>query len=427
MIATMNKRRTWLLLLGVLAGAAVRAETVVIEADGYLDVVAGRIASPAVIVVDGDRISAINPAVPPAGAKRIALPGHTLLPGLMDAHVHLNYIIGEGWETEPVRFTAGDFALRAVPHAEKTLLAGFTTVRDLGTGLGFSDVALMYAIDKGWVTGPRLIPAGHALSITGGHCDQSMGFAPGVEPPGFVSGAADGVDEVVKAVRHQIKYGAKVIKICATAGVLSFEGPSGAQQYSLEELRAAAEEAHRHGLKIAAHAHGTEGIVASSEAGIDSIEHNSMMTEEAAAVIKKNGSFVTPNLHLIDTLKTTELPPALAAKQAYLGPLAVESFKRALKHDLKIAFGTDAGVFPHGDNAREFTARVAQGDTPLHAIRSATVVTAELFGTPDRGKIEAGLQADLIAVKGNPLEDIKLLEDVRFVMKGGVVYKQPAP
>jgi imidazolonepropionase-like amidohydrolase len=345
----------------------------------------------------------------------------------MDAHVHLNYIIGEGWETEPVRFTAGDFALRAVPHAEKTLLAGFTTVRDLGTGLGFSDVALMYAIDKGWVTGPRLIPAGHALSITGGHCDQSMGFAPGVEPPGFVSGAADGVDEVVKAVRHQIKYGAKVIKICATAGVLSFEGPSGAQQYSLEELRAAAEEAHRHGLKIAAHAHGTEGIVASSEAGIDSIEHNSMMTEEAAAVIKKNGSFVTPNLHLIDTLKTTELPPALAAKQAYLGPLAVESFKRALKHDLKIAFGTDAGVFPHGDNAREFTARVAQGDTPLHAIRSATVVTAELFGTPDRGKIEAGLQADLIAVKGNPLEDIKLLEDVRFVMKGGVVYKQPAP
>ena len=169
-----------------------------IEADGYLDVVAGRIVSPAVIVVEGERIAAINPAARPAGAKTIALPGHTLLPGLMDAHVHLNYIIGEGWETEPVRFTAGDFALRAVPHAEKTLLAGFTTVRDLGTGLGFSDVALMHAIDKGWVTGPRVIPAGHALSITGGHCDQSMGFAPGVEPPGFVSGAADGVDEVAE-------------------------------------------------------------------------------------------------------------------------------------------------------------------------------------------------------------------------------------
>jgi imidazolonepropionase-like amidohydrolase len=283
----------------------------------------------------------------------------------------------------------------------------------------------MHAIEKGWVAGPRIIPAGHALSISGGHCDQSMGFAPGVVPPDYVSGTADGVDEVVKAVRHQIKHGAKVIKICATAGVLSFEGPAGAQQYSLEELRAAAEEAHRHGLRIAAHAHGTEGIVASSEAGIDSIEHNSMMTDEAAAILKKNGSFVVPNLHLIDTLKTTELPPALAAKQARLGPLAIESFKRALGNGLKVSFGTDAGVFPHGDNAKEFTARARQGDTPLHAIRSATIVNAELFDTPDRGKIEAGLLADLVAVAGNPLEDIALLEDVRFVMKGGVIYKAP--
>ncbi|MGH8167354.1 MAG: amidohydrolase family protein, partial [Woeseiaceae bacterium] len=185
------------------------------------------------------------------------------------------------------------------------------------------------------------------------------------------------------------------------------------------------DEAHRHGLKIAAHAHGTEGIVASSEAGIDSIEHNSMMTDEAARVIKENGTFVVPNLHLIDTLKSTDLPPALEAKQAYLGPLAVESFKRALKHGLKVSFGTDAGVFPHGDNAREFTARVAHGDTPLHAIRSATIINAELFGTPDRGRIEAGLLADLVAVAGNPLDNIALLEDIRFVMKDGVVYKQP--
>ncbi len=411
--------------LGLLAISRAGAEPLVIEADAYLDVVAGRIVSPAVIVVEGDKIAAINPATRPAAARTIALPGHVLLPGLMDAHVHLNYIIDEGWETEPVRFTTGDFALRAVPHASKTLLAGFTTVRDLGTGLGFSDVALMHAIDKGWIIGPRVIPAGHALSISGGHCDQSMGFAPGITPPNYVSGAADGVDEVVKAVRHQIKYGAKVIKICATAGVLSFEGPAGAQQYSLEELRAAAGETHRHGLRIAAHAHGTEGIIASSKADIDSIEHNSIMTDEAAKILAQNGSFVVPNLHLIDTLRTTELPPALAAKQAYLEPLAIESFKRSLKHGLKVAFGTDAGVFPHGDNAREFAARVAQGDTPLHAIRSATVVTAELFGTPDRGKIEAGLLADLIAVKGSPLENVRLLEDVRFVMKGGVVYKQP--
>jgi imidazolonepropionase-like amidohydrolase len=272
-------------------GAPTQAETIVVEAARYLDVVEGKLVSPAVIVVEGEWIVAVNPATRPAGARTVDLGQHTLLPGLMDAHVHLNYIIGEGWETEPVRFTTGDFAMRGIPHAQKTLLAGFTTVRDLGTGLGFSDVALMRAIDKGWVAGPRMIPAGHALSISGGHCDQSMGFGPGVAPPEFVSGTADGVDEVLKAVRYQIKHGAKVIKICATAGVLSFEGPAGAQQYSIEELRAAADEAHRHGLKIAAHAHGTEGIIASSEAGIDSIEHNSMMTDEAAAIIRKNGSF----------------------------------------------------------------------------------------------------------------------------------------
>jgi imidazolonepropionase-like amidohydrolase len=423
----MQHARRALCVLFLSAACAVHAETFVIEADGYVDVVAGRVVSPAVIVVEGDRIAAVNPAAKPPGARTISLPGHTVLPGLMDAHTHLNYIIGEGWETEPVRFTTGDFALRALPHASKTLLAGFTTVRDLGTGLGFSDVALMHAIDKGWAIGPRVIPAGHALSVTGGHCDQSTGLGPGIAPPEFSSGTADGVDEVLKAVRYQVKHGARVIKICATAGVLSFEGPAGAQQYTIEELRAAADEAHRHGLRIAAHAHGTEGIVAASEAGIDSIEHNSMMTDEAAAILKKNGSFVVPNMHLIDTLKTTELPPALAAKQAYLGPLAVESFKRALRNGLKIAFGTDAGVFPHGDNAKELTARVRHGDTPLHAIRSATIVNAELFGTPDRGKVEVGLLADLIAVAGNPLEDIKLLEDVRFVMKGGVAYKQPAP
>jgi imidazolonepropionase-like amidohydrolase len=419
------RKVAWLFAtLALMTGARAAAETVVIEADRYLDVVEGRLVSPAVIVVEGDRIAAINPAGRPRNARTIRLGAHTLLPGLMDAHVHLNYELIEGWETEPVRLTAGEFALRAVPNARKTLLAGFTTVRDLGSGLGFSDVALMRAIDNGWVIGPRILPAGHALSITGGHCDIT-GFGPGIEPPQFVSGVADGVDGVLRAVRYQIKHGARVIKICATAGVLSFEGPVGAQQYSAEELRAAAEEAHRHGLRIAAHAHGTEGIVASSEAGIDSIEHNSIMTEEAARVLEKNGTFVVPNLHLIDALATTELPPALAAKEKYLEPLVIESFRRALAHGLKVAFGTDAGVFPHGQNAHEFAARVAHGDTPLNAIRSATLVNAELFGTPDRGRIAAGLLADLIAVAGDPLENARLLEDVRFVMKGGVVYKQP--
>ena len=400
------------------------AETTVIEAARYLDVVQGKYVSPAVIVIEGDRITAINPATRPADATTVNLGERTVLPGLMDAHVHLNYEIVEGWETEPVRFSTGEFALRAVPNAKKTLLAGFTTVRDVGTGVGFSDIALMRAIDNGWVIGPRMIPAGHAISITGGHCDLT-GFGPGIEPENYVSGIADGVDEVLKAVRYQIKHGAKVIKICATAGVLSFEGPVGAQQYTIEELRAAADEAHRHGMKIAAHAHGTEGIIASSQAGIDSIEHNSMLTEEAAQLIKKNGTFVVPNMYIWESLTETELPPKLAAKHEYLAPIAAEGFRRAVRLGLKIAFGTDAGVFPHGDNAREFGTQVDLGQTPIGAIRSATLVTAELFGTPDRGKVESGLLADLIAVDGDPLANVAVLEDVKFVMKGGVVYKAP--
>ncbi|MEX2151354.1 MAG: amidohydrolase family protein [Steroidobacteraceae bacterium] len=406
------------------AAPSATAETVVIEAARYLDVAAGRMVTPAVIVVEGDRIAAINPATRPTGARTLRLDGQTLLPGLMDSHTHLNYELVDGWETETVRFTAGEFALRGVPTAKATLLAGFTTVRDLGTGFGFSDVALMRAIDGGSVIGPRMIPAGHAISITGGHCDMT-GFGPGIEPPNYVSGVADGVDGVLKAIRYQIKHGARVIKICATAGVLSFGGPVGAQQFSSEELRAAAEETHRHGLRIAAHAHGTEGIIAASEAGIDSIEHNSMMTDEAARIIKKNGSFVVPNLYLLETLQTVALPEALAKKQEFLHPQAIASFRRAVQQGLKISFGTDAGVFAHGDNAKEFTARVKYGQSPLKAIRSATLVNAELLDTPDRGKIETGLLADLIAVAGNPLDDIRFLEDVRFVMKGGVVYKQP--
>jgi len=410
---------TWML-----ASPFASAETTIVEAARYLDVIQGKYVSPAVIVVEDGKIAAINPATRPAGATVVNLGDRTVLPGLMDAHVHLNYMLEEGWETEAIRFTTGDFALRALPHAKATLLAGFTTVRDLGTGVGFSDVALMHAIDKGWAVGPRVIPAGHALSITGGHCDIT-GFGPGIEPANYNSGVADGVDEVLKAVRYQIKHGAKVIKICATAGVLSFEGPVGAQQYSIEELRAAAEETHRHGLKIAAHAHGTEGIIASSQAGIDSIEHNSMMTEEAARIIKQNGGFVVPNTYLEKALAAVELPPALAAKGKSLEPLVRESFRRAVAMGLKIAFGTDAGVFPHGDNAREFASQVALGQTPIGAIRSATVVNAELFGTPDRGKIAAGLLADLIAVDGDPLANVSVLENVAFVMKGGVVYKAP--
>jgi len=409
------------LVLLVAFATAAAAEPIVLTAKAYLDVDRGVLVTPARIVVEDGVITAVNPAALPAG-DRIDLGELTLLPGLIDAHTHLTYEVVPGWEDEPVRWTQADFALRGVVNARKTLLAGFTTVRDL-FAYEFSDVALMRAIERGWVEGPRMLVSAHALSITGGHCDVT-GFAPGIMELDYRSGVADGVDEVVKAVRYQIKHGATVIKICATAGVLSFEGPVGAQQYSFEELKAAADEAHRHGLKIAAHAHGTEGIIAASEAGIDTIEHASILTEKAARVLKKNGTAIVPNLYLTEGMDLVTLPPAIREKAKSILSKFVESFRIALKYDLRIVFGTDAGVFPHGENARQFALNVRYGQSPIEAIRGATSYAAEALATPDRGRIAQGLLADLIAVEGNPLDDVSRLESVAFVMKGGVIYKR---
>jgi len=398
-------------------------DAVVLRAARLLDVRSGRLIEPATVLVRGERIEAVSPDGIPGDASVIDLGDLTLLPGLMDAHTHLTGDLEGDWEGRSVKEGPADWALRGARNAKLTLEAGFTTVRDVGAS-GFADVALMRAIESGLVPGPRMLPAGHAISITGGHGDLT-GYAPGVLEGGPRQGIADGPDEVIAAVRYQIKHGAKWIKTTATAGVLSHEGSVGAQQYSEAELHAMVEEAARHGIGVAAHAHGAEGIVAAVRAGVRSIEHGSELTDEAIRLMQERGTYLVPTTYLADAIDLDNLPPNIRAKAESILPVAKESIRRAIAAGVKIAFGTDAAVIPHGWNAREFGALVERGMTPLAAIRSATLATADLFGLDDRGEIAPGKLADLIAVPGNPLEDVTRLEHVSFVMKGGVVVRMP--
>ena len=406
----------------LLAGSATaQQQSIVVRAARMVDVTKGQLVAPAVLVISGDKIRSVGASDVPAGARTIDLGDLTLMPGLIDAHTHLTMDISGDWVTRSVRELPADAALRGARNARLTLLAGFTTVRDVGAG-GFADISLMKAIDAGMVIGPRMIPSAHAIGITGGHCDET-GWAPGVKELSWKEGVADGVDEVVKAVRYQVKHGAKVIKVCATAGVLSFDATLGAQQLSDEELRAIVQEAHRHGLKVAAHAHGTEGIKAALRAGVASIEHGSMLDDEAIGLMKRNGTYLVPTAYLFSTFPFDSMPPAIAAKARQVIPLAQESHRRAFRAGVKIALGTDAAVYPHGDNARELATYVDYGMRPADALRAATVNAADLLGVTDRAVIAAGKLADLIAVRGNPLEDVKTVQQVLWVMKGGVVVK----
>lgn len=398
---------------------------IALRAARLLDVESGEMLSDVTVLVEGHTITEVNPAALPAGTETLDLGDVTLLPGLMDLHTHLAYSLSEGWVYRSVTETVADAALRGAHHAEITLMAGFTTVRDVGSG-GFVDVALQHAIERGDIVGPRIFPASHAVTITGGHCDTT-GYAPGIAEESYRSGVADGPDEVMKAVRYQIKHGARWIKICATAGVLSFEGSVGAQQLTEEEMRAIVEEAARHGVKVAAHAHGTEGILAAVRAGVASIEHGSLLSDEAMALMKEKGAYLVPTTHLADVIDLDALPAPIRAKAESVLPAAKESVRRAIEAGVPIAFGTDAGVYPHGDNAKELAALVERGMTPLEAIRSATLHAADLLGTDDRGILEAGRLADLVAAPGNPLEDVTAVERVDFVMQGGKVHRRPAP
>jgi imidazolonepropionase-like amidohydrolase len=392
-------------------------QPVVIRAARMLDVTAGRMLTNAVVVVQGDRIISVNPATPPSGARTIDLGDVTLLPGFIDMHTHLSGEISATSFTESVRFTESDFAFNATANALKTIRAGFTTVRDYG---GDITVALGKAVTRGTVMGPRVVPSRNSLGITGGHCDIT-GFAPGVLEQGPKNGVADGPWQVVEAVRYQIKHGAQVIKTCATAGVLSLEGPVGAQQYSYDELKAMVDEAARHGVKVAAHAHGTDGIKAAVRAGVASIEHGSQLDDEAIAMMKERGTWLVPTTYLVDRINLAVLPPLVRAKAETILPIARLSLGKAIAAGVKIAFGTDAGVFPHGENAKEFAVYVKLGMSPLEALRAATVNAAALLGVTDRGSIEAGRLADMVAVPGDPLRDITATERVSWVMQGGKV------
>jgi imidazolonepropionase-like amidohydrolase len=395
-----------------------------------LDVDKGELVEPGDLLIEGESIIEVAPTLVPTDAVVIDLGDLTLLPGLMDMEVNL--LLGGPDHRSPLNAVQDDPAvrtLRAVANARRTLGAGFTTVRNLGlfvqTGGLLLDVALQKAIDLGWIDGPRVIPAGHAITPTGGHLDPTMfqAFAPGIMPLTVEEGIADGVSQVRRAVRYQIKHGARLIKVCASGGVMSHTGPAGAQQYSDEELRTIADEAHRAGLKVAAHAHGDDAIRAAIEAGIDCIEHGSLMSDETLDLMIERGTFLVPTTYLADGMDVSHAAPELQAKAAEVFPRAKGTIRKAVARGARIACGTDAPAIPHGKNAKELLALVDRGMTPLQAIRAATTVAADLIDVDDRGRLEAGLLADVIAVPDDPLADIRVTEDVRFVMKGGQVYR----
>ena len=368
----------------------------------------------------------------PAGAQVMDLSRSTVLPGLIDCHVHLSANTdrpdryAEIWSFKSTHF---DEAFAAVVNARRTLLAGFTTVRDV-SGPPFVAVDLRRNIAEGYLPGPRVVASGPGISITGGHGDLN-GYAPAVQASLFPAerdfSIVDSPDQMRHTVRAQIKYGVDLIKLMATGGVLSKGDQPGAPQFSLEELKVAVFEAHQAGRKVAAHAHGTQGIKNALEAGVDSIEHASFIDEEGIALAKKKGAFLVMDIYnddfILQEAPKMGLQPEHVEKERAVGQIQRDNFTKALHGGARMAFGTDAGVYPHGDNARQFATMVRFGMTPLQAIRSATIDAAELVGLKDGGSIEKGKLADLIAVDGDPLGDVRVLEKVQFVMKGGKVFK----
>jgi len=419
----------WLavVVLGVVASAQTPAtKRVVVRAGHLLDVKSGKMLADQAIVIEGDKIvSVVAASDVKAGSDTttVDLSQATVLPGLIDAHTHLTFDV-DSVGYSGLGISAPREALIGVRNARITLLAGFTTVRNVGAR-GYSDIALRDAINAGDVPGPRIVASGPALGITGGHCDNNL------LPFEFHSsgeGVADGISAVQHKVREVIKYGADVIKICATGGVMSKGDDPNASQFTLEEMKAIVAEAHRLGRKVAAHAHGAEGVRWASEAGVDSIEHGHLMDDAAVATLKKNNTYLVPTLYLMDWHKENAakggVPEYSRRKMQMVSEVGQRNVQKAMKAGVRIGMGTDAAVYPHGLNAHELGVYVRLGLTPQQAIQTATVNDADLLGWSDKvGSLEAGKWADVIAVDGDPLKDVTTLEHVKFVMKGGEVVK----
>jgi len=402
----------------------------VIYAGAMIDVENGEVLKDRVIVVEDGLISAIGSRSTldeidvPEDAALIDLSDMTVLPGLSDSHVHLTSDASiHGYKRLTVSTPRA--AITGVVNAKKTLMAGFTTVRNLGAP-GFADIDLMNAINDGDVPGPHMIPAGRSIGITGGHCDNNLlPYQYKVKS----GGVADGPWAVRAKVRENNKYGAKVIKFCGTGGVLSKGTKIGAQQFAFEEMKAIVDEAHLLGLKVAVHAHGAEGIETAIRAGVDSVEHASLISDEGLRMAKRKGTYLSMDIYVSDYIlsegEAAGILEESLEKERIVGKAQRERFQAAVRAGVNLAFGSDAGVYPHGQNGRQFAYMVEWGLSPMQAIQASTIGNAKLFGiTEDRGSLTVGKRADIIAVDTDPMEDVRALEDVDFVMKDGIVHKQ---